>query len=101
MIALESKDRERIAFSWALSLGVTAAVLVMFVFIRLTRDMPVSTPMELFVEVNYGTDNVGSGSIQTFNKPSDSKVAENMRPEPEKEVKSVATPKPVPPTPRT
>ncbi len=101
MIALESKDRERIAFSWALSFGITAAVLVLFIFIRLTRDMPVNTPMELFVEVNYGTDNVGSGSIQTFNKPSDSKVAENMKPEPEKEVKSVATPKPVPPTPRT
>ncbi len=101
MIALESKDRERIAFSWALSLGVTAAVLVLFVFIRLTRNMPVPTPMELFVEVNYGTDNIGSGNIQTFNKPSDSKVAENMRPEPEKEVRSTVTPKPVPPAPKT
>jgi outer membrane biosynthesis protein TonB len=101
MIALEVEDRQRIAFSWALSLGITAAVLVIFFFIRLKSSLPKVEPMELFVEVNYGTSKVGRGDIQTFNKPSDSKVAENMKADADevKKVKSVATPKPTPPTP--
>lgn len=101
MIVLEAEDRQRIAFSWAMSVGITVAMLGLFFFIRLTSAVPKIEPMELFVEVNYGTSNVGSGKIQTFNKPSDSKVAENMKADVEevKKVKAVATPKPTPPTP--
>lgn len=98
---MQAEDRQRIAVSWTLSFGITAALLVLFFFIRLTSSVPKIEPMELFVEVNYGTSKVGKGDIQTFNKPSDSKVRENMRADAEevKKVKSVATPKPTPPTP--
>lgn len=103
MILLSAEDRERIALSWAISFATTILLLVVFFFIKLTHSMPKAVPMELFVEVNYGTDPIGSGDIQTYNKPSTSKVAENMKRDDEvKEKKSVATPKPtpVPPTPR-
>ncbi|MCE7064759.1 hypothetical protein [Dyadobacter sp. CY326] len=101
MIVLQAEDRQRIAVSWAMSIGITLAMLGLFFFIRLNSSLPKVEPMELFVEVNYGTSKVGKGDIQTFNKPNDSKVAENMRADADevKKVKSVATPKPTPPTP--
>lgn len=101
MIALQAEDRQRIALSWALSIGITIAMLTLFFFIRLNSSLPKAEPLELFVEVNYGTSKVGKGDIQTFNKPNDSKVAENMRADADevKKVKSVSTPKPTPPTP--
>jgi len=101
MIALQAEDRQRIAVSWAMSCGITIAMLGLFFFIRLTSSVPKVEPMELFVEVNYGTSKVGKGDVQTFNKPNNSKVAENMKADADevKKVKSVATPKPTPPTP--
>ena len=101
MFELQAEDRQRIAASWAMSFGITIALLGVFFFIRLSSSVPKVEPMELFVEVNYGTSKVGKGDIQTYNKPSNSKVRENMRAEAEetKERKSVATPKPTPPTP--
>lgn len=98
---LEIEDRQRIATSWALSIGITVALLGVFFFIRLNSSLPKVEPMGLFVEVNYGTDKVGKGDIQTFNKPNDSKIAENMRADADevKKVKSVSAPKPTPPTP--
>jgi hypothetical protein len=101
MIVSQAEDRQRIAVSWAMSIGITAVMLAVFFFIRLNSSMPKVEPMELFVEVNYGTEKVGKGDIQTFNKPNDSKVAENMRADADevKKVKSVSTPKPTPPTP--
>ncbi|MEO6687021.1 MAG: hypothetical protein ABIN24_13705 [Dyadobacter sp.] len=101
MFELQAEDRQRIAISWAMSIGITIAMLGLFFFIRLNSSIPKVEPMELFVEVNYGTSKVGKGDIQTFNKPSNSKVRENMRAEAEevKERKSVSQPKPTPPTP--
>jgi len=94
-----AEDRKRILKSWGLSLGIMAFLLITTAFITLTRTEPEVELMEMFVEVNYGVDPVGSGKIQTFNKANDSKIAENMRPEPEK-VEVKATPKPTPPTPK-
>ena len=101
MFELQAEDRQRIAISWAISFGITIVMLGVFFFIHLNSNVPKVAPMELFVEVNYGTSKVGKGDIQTYNKPSNSKVRENMRAEAEetKERKSVATPKPTPPTP--
>ncbi len=101
MLLLQAEDRQRITISWVMSIGITVLVLVIFFFIRLHSNLEKVPPMELFVEVNYGTSSVGRGDIQTFNKPNDSKVAENMRADADevKKVKSVSTPKPTPPTP--
>ncbi|HEY1020802.1 MAG TPA: hypothetical protein VGE06_00755, partial [Flavisolibacter sp.] len=79
MITLQAEDRQRIAISWAWSFGITAAMLGLFFFIRLSSSLPKVAPMELFVEVNYGTSKVGKGDVQTYNKPNDSKVRENMK----------------------
>lgn len=79
MTVLQAEDRQRIALSWALSFGITIAMLGLFFFIRLNGSLPKTEPLELFVEVNYGTSKVGKGDIQTFNKPNDSKVNENMK----------------------
>lgn len=101
MVSTVVEDRQRIALSWGMSLGITGLLLLMFVFIKLTRMTPPIAPMELFLEVNYGVDNVGSGNIQTFNKANDSKVAENMKRGEEEKTKNVVTPpKPTPPTPQ-
>ncbi|MEO6286185.1 MAG: hypothetical protein ABIN80_25590 [Dyadobacter sp.] len=101
MIELQAEDRQRIAVSWAMSFGITIAMLGLFFIIRLTSSVPKVAPMELFVEVNYGTSKVGKGDVQTYNKPNNSKVRENMKADADevKKVKSVATPKPTPPTP--
>lgn len=95
-----AEDRKRIAKSWGGSFGIMAILLLTTAFVKLTQTIPPLEPMELFVEVNYGVDPVGSGNIQTFNKASDSKVAENMRPEPEKAEVKKSVPKPVPPAPK-
>jgi hypothetical protein len=93
-------DRERIALSWAISIGSMLLLLTAFFFIRLNQEAATIGPMELFVEVNYGTSDVGSGNIQTFNKPSDSKIAENMKAGEEKIERKTEAPKPTPPAPR-
>lgn len=101
MVSTIAEDRQRVAFSWMMSLGITGMLLLMFVFIKLTRITPPVAPMELFLEVNYGVDKVGSGNIQTFNKANDSKVAENMRSGDESTTKKVVTPpKQTPPAPQ-
>lgn len=100
MLSLQAEDRQRIAMAWTLATVVTLILLTFFYFIRLESKVDKMEPMELFVEVNYGTSDVGSGKIQTFNKPSESKIAENMRAGEEKVEKKVAAPRPVPPSPR-
>lgn len=100
MVLTTADDRERIALSWAISIGTMLVLLTTFFFIRLNREAATVGPMELFVEINYGTSDVGSGKIQTFNKPSDSKIAENMKAGEEKIERKVEAPKPTPPAPR-
>ncbi len=100
MVLINAEDRERIAISWAISIATSLMILTAFFFIKLNQDMPKAKPMELFVEVNYGTSNVGSGKIQTFNKPSDSKIAENMKAGDEKIERKSEAPRPTPPAPR-
>lgn len=56
----------------------TALLFVVLLYFRLSYTVPQPPPIE-FVEVNFGTDNVGSGRIQTYNKPSDSKRAVDVK----------------------
>lgn len=100
MLLTQVEDRQRIAASWAISVVTTLLILTAFFFIRLSQSQKVVEPMELFVEVNFGTSDVGSGKIQTYNKPSDSKIAENMKAGEEKIQKKAEAPRPTPPSPR-
>lgn len=100
MVLINAEDRQRILLSWIISIATTAMLLTTFFFMKLNQSIPTATPMELFVEVNYGTSNVGSGNIQTYNKPSDSKNAENMKAGEEKITPKASVAPPTPPTPR-
>lgn len=100
MVLINAEDRQRIALSWLISISTTALLLTVFFFTKFSQSTPPATPMELFVEVNYGTSNVGSGNIQTYNKPSDSKVAENMKAGEEKVSPKASASQPTPPSPR-
>ncbi len=57
---------------------VTALVLIVLFFITLSHSIPQPPPIQ-FVEVNFGTDNIGSGNIQTRNKPNNSKRAVEVK----------------------
>lgn len=58
--------------------GISILVLVLLFLITLNNSIPQPPPIQ-FVEVNFGTENVGSGNIQTYNKPSDSKRAVDVK----------------------
>jgi periplasmic protein TonB len=58
--------------------GISILVLMLLFLITLNNSIPQPPPIE-FVEVNFGLDNVGSGKIQTYNKPSDSKRAIDVK----------------------
>jgi outer membrane biosynthesis protein TonB len=100
MVLINAEDRQRIALSWIISIATTALLLTTFFFMKLSQSTPPVSPMELFVEVNYGTSNIGSGNIQTYNKPSDSKIAENMKAGEEKIKPKASAAQPTPPSPR-
>lgn len=58
--------------------GISILVLIILFLVTLSNSVPQPPPIQ-FVEVNFGTDNVGSGRIQTYNKPSDSKNAVDVK----------------------
>ncbi|MCY7356878.1 MAG: hypothetical protein LH609_05305 [Rudanella sp.] len=69
--AYENETQAR-TMAFAGASGISLLVLIILFVITLSNSIPQPPPIE-FVEVNFGTDNVGSGKIQTYNKPSDSK----------------------------
>lgn len=58
--------------------AITLIVLMILFLVTISSSIPQPPPIQ-FVEVNFGTDAVGSGSIQTYNKPSDSKNAVDVK----------------------
>lgn len=76
-IAYENETEARtVAFASATALMV--ALLIILFLVTLSSSMPNPPPVE-YVEVNFGTSNVGSGSVQTYNKPNPSPRAENVK----------------------
>ncbi len=57
---------------------INVLLIAMLLFVQLTQTMPDPPPIQ-FIEVNFGTDNIGSGRIQTRNKASNSPNPEEMR----------------------
>ncbi|GAA4450747.1 hypothetical protein GCM10023189_11830 [Nibrella saemangeumensis] len=75
--AFENEKEVRImalAGSFAFNLLLVAILL----FVKLSFIKPQPPPIDL-VEVNFGTDAVGSGNVQTFNKPSPSPRAVDVK----------------------
>ncbi|MEZ0484032.1 hypothetical protein [Fibrella aquatica] len=103
-IAYENETEAR-TVALAFATVSTVGLLIILFLVTLSSTTPNPPPVE-YVEVNFGTSNVGSGSVQTYNKPNPSPRAENVkksedRPDP----KVTTTPRvertPVAPTTRT
>lgn len=75
--AYENETQAR-TFAVAGASAITVIVLIILFLITLSQTIPQPPPIQ-FVEVNFGTDAVGSGRIQTYNKPSDSKNAVDVK----------------------
>ncbi len=75
--AYENETQAR-TMAFAGASAISLLVLIILFLITLSNSIPQPPPIE-FVEVNFGTENVGSGNIQTYNKPSDSKRAVDVK----------------------
>ena len=60
------------------AVGLMVLLLALLIFIRFSQTIPQPPPIQ-FVEVNFGTDAIGSGRIQTDNKASDSPNAVDVK----------------------
>ena len=76
-IAYENEVEAR-TMALASATVVMVALLILLFLITLTSSTPNPPPVE-YVEVNFGTSNVGSGSVQTYNKPNPSLRVENVK----------------------
>lgn len=77
-ITFENEDDIRVK-SLAGAIIINVLLVAVLLLVRLSQTIPNPPPIQ-FVEVNFGTDNRGSGRIQTRNKPSDSPNPEEVRP---------------------
>ncbi len=66
------------------ALVVSVVLLAALFLISLTQPAPPNPPPIEFIEVNFGTTDRGSGKIQTYNKPSDSPNAVDVKPSDER-----------------
>lgn len=88
-ITLENEKEYRVT-ALAGSFAVCALLFFLLLYIRLWQSIPDPPPIQ-YVDVNFGTDLVGSGSIQTYNKASDSKNTEDVKKEEDKPNPKVTT----------
>lgn len=88
-ITFENEDDIRIK-SLTGAIIINVLIVAVLLLVRLSQTIPNPPPIQ-FVEVNFGTDNRGSGRIQTRNKPSPSldpeeKRAADKRPNPKENI---------------
>ena len=76
-ITFENEDEIRVK-SLAGALIINGILIAILLLVKLSQTVPNPPPIQ-FVEVNFGTENRGSGRIQTHNKASDSPRAEEMK----------------------
>lgn len=58
--------------------GVMVLLFIVLFMVTISSTTPNPPPVQ-FVEVNFGTTDVGSGNVQTYNKPNPSPRAENVK----------------------
>jgi periplasmic protein TonB len=74
------------------ALGLMVLLCAALFLFSISGTVPNPPPVE-YVEVNFGTTDIGSGSVQTYNKPNPSPRAEDVKPSDERPEPKVA-PKP-------
>lgn len=103
-IAYENETEARTVALASATVAMVGILIILFL-VTLSSSTPNPPPVE-YVEVNFGTSDVGSGSVQTYNKPNPSPRAENVKKSEDKpNPKVTTTPRvertPVTPTTRT
>lgn len=99
-IFLENEKKYQLTALAGAGLACGLVFLLLFL-VTLSGTVPVPPVIE-FVEVNFGTDDVGSGSLQTLNKASDSPNPENVKREedvPNPKVTTTSRVEKIPPAP--
>ena len=76
-IAFENEEEIRVK-SLAGAVIINVILVALLLLVKLTQTVPDPPPIE-FIEVNFGTDERGSGRIQTYNKASDSPNTEEVK----------------------
>ena len=87
----EQKNRREAALKTA---GYTIAILLLMWFVKIFDGSDLPKP-DYGIELNFGTSDIGSGNIQTFNQPNDAPEKHESAPPAAKETK-VETAKAVP-----
>ena len=88
-IAYDNEAEARTA-ALAGSFSVMVLLLIVLFLVSISASRPQPPPVE-YIEVNFGTSDVGSGSVQTYNKPNPSPRAENVKRSEDKPSPKVAT----------
>ncbi|MBO0935967.1 hypothetical protein J2I47_05360 [Fibrella sp. HMF5335] len=88
-IAYDNEAEARTA-AFAGSFAMMVLLLIVLFLVSISASTPQPPPVE-YIEVNFGTSDVGSGSVQTYNKPNPSPRAENVKRSDDKPNPKVAT----------
>jgi len=101
-ISLDNENEYQVP-ALAGAFAICTMLVFLLLFITLSQSIPQPPPIE-FIEVNFGTDQVGSGNIQTYNRASDSPNPVDVRPAENKVNRVTSTPRvertPTPPRPK-
>ncbi|RIV23500.1 hypothetical protein DYU11_10920 [Fibrisoma montanum] len=76
-ITFENEKEVRVK-ALAGAMAINLLVLAILLLVHLSNSVPQPPPIQ-FVEVNFGTDAIGSGRIQTLNRPNPSPRAEDVK----------------------
>ena len=93
-IAYENEVEARTVALASATVAMVVLLIILFL-VTLSSSTPNPPPVE-YVEVNFGMSNVGSGSVQTYNKPNSSSRNENVKKSADRSDRSVGPPKVVP-----
>ncbi len=92
-MAHDERENKSNKTALAISLTLHAGILLLFFFLMAWRAPDPPLP-EYGIELNFGTDNVGSGNVQTTSRANNAPKVEDARPNP-------PAAQPTPPAPQT
>ena len=96
MQTFQAQERQHQLIAFILASVVMSLLLLVMFMLTLFTSLPKSNAIQ-YVEVNFGTDAAGYGKVQTYNKPSPSPRAVDVKKSDDKP-KTLTKPKTVPPT---
>ncbi|MBF8962242.1 hypothetical protein I0P70_03200 [Pontibacter sp. FD36] len=103
-IALSQEEEKNKKIAAGISITLHIIILLLLFFLLAWNGAPGNPDEEIGIEINYGTDAMGSGDVQSKATPNESKNVQDSKPAPTQpdplpEPKPVAAATPTPPTP--